>query len=80
MKTTNFIQELAMSCGNCNHLDLHQGKIIPERDPKQCGGAKGYCNIGGGDDDDDDDGEVHDDDGDDDDDDDVVDDDDDMMK
>ena len=29
--------------------------IIPARDPKQGGGAKGYCTIGGDDDDDDDD-------------------------
>ena len=38
----------------------HPGKprkkqIIPPRDPKQCGGARGYCRIGGDDDDDDDD-------------------------
>ena len=29
--------------------------IIPARDPKQCGGEKGYCNIGRDDDDDNDD-------------------------
>ena len=37
-------------------------EIIPARDSKQCGGAKGYCRGHGDDDDDDDDdddGEVH---------------------
>ena len=47
-------------------LSFEKRTIIPARDAKHCGGAKGYGNIDG--DDDDDDGEVHDEDDDDDDD------------